>query len=213
MSIAKFIRDRDISEVVHFTTHEGILGILDVGSILPNSELIKEKRLEFIVKLNTEYRKDPQFASYNSISITEPNRKFFGYSRRLHAGGQNLWWCVLALSPVIMEHSGVLFCSGNNTWPRTARKSGLAGLAAMFDDPVPGTYSSWVRRSPGHPKNVPTSREAEFLYPGRIPLLQFLLRVYFETEDHADEFVAYANTLGVVLPSNCAVINPIMFQP
>lgn len=212
MSISAFIRDHGITEVVHFTTHEGILGILDVRNILPNAELKKEKRLEFIVKLNTEYRKDPQFAGYNSVSITEPNRKFFGYSRKRHAGGQNLWWCVIALTPAIMEHDGVLFCSGNNTWPRTIRKAGLKGLTAMFDDPVPGTYSSWVHRSPHHLRNVPTSLEAEFLYPGRIPL-DFFLRVYFEHQDHADEFVAYANTLGVALPSNCAVVSPKMFQP
>lgn len=210
MSIQAFIKERGILEVVHFTTHSGIVGILDSGSLIPNSELKKEKRLEFIMTLNTEYRKDPQFASYNSVSITEPNRQFFGYSRRRQV--EDFWWCVLALSPTIMEHPNVLFCTGNNTWPRTIRKPGLSGLNALFDARVPGRYDTWVDRPRSRPQNVPTSLEAEFLYPGRISL-DFLLRVYFEKQDHADEFTAYARTFGVALPPNCAVVNPLIFQP
>lgn len=209
-NIRDFIKTRGIEEVVHFTTHAGILGILDSGCLMPNSELKKEKRLEFILKLNNNQRKDPQFASYNSMSITEPNRKFFGYSRWTHGSAEDAWWCVLAFSPEIMEQPGVLFCSGNNTWPRTNRQPGVTGLAGMFADRIPGTYNSWVTRT-SMPDNVPTSLEAEFLYPGRIPL-KFLKRVYFEKQDNADEFVAYARTLHVSLPDDCAVVKPSVFK-
>lgn len=211
-TIPEFISKCGIEEVVHFTTHAGILGILDTRSLLPNAELKKEKRLEFILKLNNEQRKDPKFAVYNSMSITEPNRKFFEFSRNRHGKTGELWWCVLAFSPAIMEYPGVLFCSGNNTWPNTRREQGVNGLAGMFADPVPSTYDRWQARPPSRAPNVPTSLEAEFLYPGRISL-EFLLRVYFECQDNADEFVAYARTLGVSLPDGCAVVNPLVFPP
>lgn len=211
-TISEFIKANGIKEVVHFTHHAGALGILDTRSLIPNAGLKNEKRLEFILKLNNEQRKDPLHAKYNSMSITEPNRKFFGFSRSRHGKTGDVWWCVLAFSPAIMTHPGVLFCSGNNTWPNTRRAEGINGLAGMFADQVPGTYNSLIKRPPAHPRNVPTSLEAEFLYPDRISL-DHLLRVYFECQDNADEFVAYARTLCVSLPEGCAIVNPSVFPP
>lgn len=207
--VANVIKRREIAEVVHFTTHSGVLGILDTRSLLPNAELRQEKRLEHILTLNNEERKDKQWAGYNSMSITEPNRKFFSYSRwRIN---EPQWWCVLAFDPSVMEDDGVIFCTGNNTWPRTLRRTGPEGLEGMFAEKVPGTYSSWVNRATSTPSNVPTSLEAEFLYPGRISL-ERLKRVYFEHSSHASEFTAYARTMEVPLPDGCAVVDPAMFK-
>jgi hypothetical protein len=209
-TIPDLVTARQIVEILHFTHHDGAFGILTTGVLLPNAEVKKEKRLESILKLNVDQRKDPQWAGYNSMSITKPNLAFLQYSMNKHGTGVN-WWCIFAFDPVILDHEDVVFVTGNNTWPRRRQGTGFTGLADMFADTVPGTYGSAITRDHSTPPNVPTSLEAEVLYKGPLRL-SFMRHVYFAKQDHAYEFVAEARTLGVTLPDSAVALRPELFR-
>ncbi len=209
-TIPALIAAREIAEIVHFTPHDGAFGILSTGFLLPNAEVKLEKRLEFVLKLNVADRKDPQWAGYNSMSITVPNRQFLRFSINKHGTGIS-WWCIFAFDPIILTHPDVVFATGNNTWPNTRRTEGYRGLAGMFADRVPGTYNSNVTRYASVPVNVPTTHEAEVLYKGRLSL-DFMRHVYFADQEHADEFFAEASALGVTLPVGTVALRPELFK-
>lgn len=208
--IPTFLASRGITEVLHFTPHDGAFGILSTGFLLPNAEVKAEKRLEFVLKLNVQERKDRQWAGHNSMSITVPNHQFLRYSRNTHGTGIS-WWCIFAFDPIILAHPDVVFTSGNNTWPNTRRVKSYQGLVGMFADNVPGRYDSIITRHASLPANVPTSYEAEVLYKGRLPL-QYMRHVYFEDQEHADEFFAEASVFGVALPEGAVVLRPELFR-
>ncbi len=58
MSISEIVKARGITEVIHFTTNHGMLGILVTNALLPNSKLKEEDTLAFIFKQNSETRKE-----------------------------------------------------------------------------------------------------------------------------------------------------------
>jgi hypothetical protein len=207
--IPTFLASRKITEVLHFTPHDGAFGILDRRSLLPNAEVKKEKRLEFVLRLNVEQRKDPKWAGHNSMSITVPNRQFLRYSMNRHGTGIT-WWCIFAFESTILAHPDVVFTTGNNTWPNTIRKSGYEGLVGMFSDKVPGSYDKTIHRPASCAANVPTTDHAEVLYKGKLSI-EHMCRVYFKDQEHADEFCAEASVLGVTLPNGAVVLRPEIF--
>lgn len=211
MTVSNFLSERGIREVLHFTTRDGALGVLTTRSLIPNAELTKEQRIEFILKSNCEVRKDPRWTGHNSLSISTINSQFLQFSRTRHAEDPDLWWCILSFDPIILTHSDVVFCTGNNTWPRSRRLTGGEGVLAVFADSVPGRYDSTIHRPADMPPNFPTCDQAEVLYPGRLPL-DFLRRIYFETQDHADIFLAWNQTLRVGLPDSVAEVSPGLFR-
>lgn len=209
-TIPTFLASRGIAEVLHFTPHDGAFGILSTGFLLPNAEVKAEKRLEFVLKLNVKDRKDPQWAGHNSMSITAPNHRFLRYSMSLHGTGIS-WWCVFAFDPEILTHPDVVFTTGNNTWPNTRRVRGYEGLVGMFADEVPGSYDRIITRHASTRANVPTTFEAEVLYKGRLSI-EYMRRVYFADQEHADEFCAEASALGATLPADAVVLRPELFR-
>jgi hypothetical protein len=171
IDIDDYVTTHKITEVLHFTTNSGILGILGEKALLPRSELKASQTLEFILHNNCDVRKDPEWTGHNSMSLTKINSSFFSFSERRHAAHADLWWCILSFKPDILSHGDVVFVSGNNTWPGAVKSKGLPGLKKMFAATVPGRYGSTIFRSPGVPINQPTSIEAEVLYPGKLRAL------------------------------------------
>lgn len=204
MTIASVVTKLGITEILHFTTSNGALGVLAEKALVPRSQLKETQLLEFIVKNNCDARKDPEWAGHNSMSISRINTKFFQYSEWRHGHEDDLWWCILGFSPSILEHPDVVFVSGNNTWPRAIKKKGEQGLKGMFAAQVPGTYGSTISRAK-IPDNVPTSIEGEVLYPGRVPI-EYLTHVYFREQANADQFLSQAHTLGIELPESMAIV-------
>lgn len=209
--VSKLIAARKITEVLHFTTDNGVIGVLTTGYLIPRAQLRQEEQLEYILTPNCDVRKDPQWTNYNSLSISQINTQFFDFSEREHGATRDLWWCILAFDSVILTHPKVWFSTGNNIWPRSLKSTGADGFARMFAEEVPGRYNSIVRRNAGLPDNVPTSFEAEVLYPGRISI-EHLSRVYFRTQDHADHFLAVARTLQVHLADGITCVAPQKFR-
>ncbi|MFF8235112.1 hypothetical protein ACF05H_41020, partial [Streptomyces caelestis] len=75
--ISTLIQERKITEVVHFTTNRGLLGILVQQLCKARALLAKDEYLESIYHENTKWRReDPKYWSYVNLSISEANHRF-----------------------------------------------------------------------------------------------------------------------------------------
>ena len=102
MTVEEVIDRRGITEVLHFTTNQGLLGMLASGGILSRERLPKEKYLEHVYKPNAPVRHDSNWLDYVNLSITTINTEFFGHSSRWRQD-QEVWWCVVSLDPAVLR--------------------------------------------------------------------------------------------------------------
>lgn len=186
MSVSDAIRRREIAEILHFTTHTGLLGILDSRALVSRQRLAANKRLEFILKVNAEYRKDTSWLDYVNLSISRINSNFLSASRKWHP---DVYWRVLAFDPVIITHEGVYFSTTNNFYPSAKRGWGEQGIEALFEKEVLGRYATPIRRGNDVPNSWPTCVQAEVLYPGQVST-DYLRRIYVSGHEEQDEVCA-----------------------
>lgn len=197
--IDEFIASRGITEVLHFTTNHGLLGIFARGALLSRDDLTADDLLESVRLLNCAQRKDPEWTGYVSLSIGAVNRDFLGSSRGWHPPKDGLWWTVLSFSPRILTDPGVVFTTTNNTYHGVVRRGeGVEGLAELYAPTIPfGYYGSVARRHSSTPLDRPTHAQAEVLYPGRVPLAD-LQAIYVPEEDHIDDVRGFMTSIGGV---------------
>lgn len=184
MSVADLIEDRGISEVLHFTTNTGLLGMLASGGILSRARLPKEKYLEHVYRPNARVRKDPDWLDYVNLSISRINTEFFEHSSRWHRD-RDVWWCVVYLDPVILTHEGVVFATTNNRYTGVQRAIGAEGMEALFAARVKRWTGNVVERPDDFPDELTTCHQAEALYPGCVPS-EYFRGIYVATGEHAD---------------------------
>jgi hypothetical protein len=178
-----FIRDRNISEVLHFTTNSGILGILAQGAVLSRSRLKKEKYLEHICKYNCADRsRDADWHDYVNLSITSVNPSLFSVATGKWHARMDGWWCILSFCPEIITHEGVYFTTTNNMYSGVSRVKG-AGIANLFVDRIWRYNNFYITRSSDTAENQPTCNQAEILYPGQIAI-EHLRLIYVREADH-----------------------------
>jgi len=171
-------------EVVHFTTHLGLTGILHHRAIKARQSLNKDQMLEFILKLNTTKIFDAPWKGYVNLSISRINTALFGYSENWHPRES---WRILAFDPSIMAHDGVHFVTTNNAyWQHLRRGIGAESLDALFADEVQGIYGKPIRRVAGMPDTWTTDVQAEVLYPSSVST-KFLKSIYVRTGQEADD--------------------------
>jgi hypothetical protein len=183
-SIENIINDREIRSLYHFTTNNGVLGILASKGIFSRKSLPEENYLEYIVKYNSADRKyDKAWLSYVNLSISRVNSEFFLQCNKWH--NNDVWWCVLEIDPKIMAHEGVFFSSTNNIFPATVRSKEYLGLNYLFSDIVYGRYNKENRRSVNMPLNYTTDVQAEVLYPNPVPL-SCVTKILVLKEEHQD---------------------------
>lgn len=127
--IQDFVKQREISHLVHFTRIENLENILNNGLI--GREDLREKRMPYLS--NDMHRLD--FVP-NSVclSISFPNYKMF-YSYRCQ--DPSVDWVVLRLKPEILWTHSALFCIRNAAEKEVAQqsreqRSGLQALTRMF---------------------------------------------------------------------------------
>jgi len=194
MTIADIIEQRNIEEVVHFTTNLGLTGILYSKTIKSRERLAKSELLEFIYSPNADTRKDEHWLDYVNLSISRINRHFFRASDGWHRH-RDIWWCVISLSPEILTNEGVYFCTTNNIYTGVERGAGAEGLEALFADRIVRWWSNIAQRSSETPPNHTTCEQAEVLYPGEIPV-DYLNRIYVASGEIADEVHGLLRVLG-----------------
>ncbi len=192
MTIEEIIEKRSISGILHFTTHLGLVGILDSKFVKSRQRLPKDKRLEFILKPNASMRKDIAWLDYVNLSVSRINTAFFDISsERWHP---EVWWCILSFDPNILTHEGVYFTSTNNIYPSVIRGQGAKGLEEMFAQRVIARYGSIINRDPTTPDFYPTCIQAEILYPGELST-SYLQRIYVSTGEEQDEVYGQISAL------------------
>ncbi|MBC2875594.1 MULTISPECIES: DarT ssDNA thymidine ADP-ribosyltransferase family protein [Streptomyces] len=206
--IGALIQDRNITEVVHFTTNRGLLGILVQGWCKARALLARDQYLESIYHQNTKIRREaPQYWSYVNLSISEPNHRFLRISSEDWWAGEDLFWAVLGFDPVIMTHPRVLFAPGNMGYAGITPVEGLRGAAALFADRVPEGYGKTLRRG-GRACHLPTNPQAEVLYPQAVST-RYLRRIHVLTDEDAakaEAIVSVSEHDGVDI-----IVDPVMF--
>jgi hypothetical protein len=195
VTIRDVIKIRGITEVLHFTTHRGLLGSLHSGSVKSRKRLPAEVDLKFIYKPNAIYRKDPAWLDYVNLSISCINVVFFATSCRWHRA-EDLWWCFMSFDPEILTHPGVYFATTNNMYTGVVHGSGAAGLESLFAPRVVRYNGNVAVRTAHIADNLTTCVQAEALYPGELSV-KYLKRVYVETNDDQDEVHAQMHMIGV----------------
>lgn len=201
MNIRKFINDRGIVELLHFTTNRGLVGVLAKKALLSRFELPKEKYLESVLHVNAAIRpessaffdKSQNWLDYVNLSISEINARYFQVSKRWHINS-DVWWCILAFDSRIMTHDGVEFATTNNSYDRCVRQGGVDGLEALFAPCIQRKAAWSVVRGLRQPC-LPTCEQAEVLYPKAVST-DFLRRIYVREDDHHDQASGWLREFG-----------------
>jgi hypothetical protein len=184
MTIEDIIETRCIREVLHFTTHLGLVGILDSKSVKSRERLPEDKRLEYILKYNAGKRYDTGWLDYVNLSVSRINTDFFQISSgRWHP---EVSWRILSFAPCVLTHPGVIFTTTNNIYPSVLRGENGPGLEAMFARSVKSRYGAVVTRMPTTPDCCPTCVQAEVLYPGELST-DDLQRIFVLTGEEQDD--------------------------
>ncbi|RBJ37955.1 DarT ssDNA thymidine ADP-ribosyltransferase family protein [Xanthomonas oryzae] len=215
MTLAGAIKERGISEVIHFTTNRGIVGTLATGALLSRHLLPQEKYLEKVLHVNAasrpeswhDFDKSQNWLDYVNLSISEINRRYFEFSSKWHKDSE-VWWAILAFDPVIMTHDGVFFATTNNAYePFCSRALGISGFTRLFDDRVT-RKSDWTVSRMGRAAHLTTCEQAEVLYPQRVSV-DFLRRIYVREGEHQDQARGLLTEFG--LQTVDVAINPAKF--
>ena len=188
---------RGISDVVHFTTTSGAVGVLAARAVKSRARLPADQYLEHVYRPNAEFRKDQAWLDYVNLSISRINDWMFDASTKWHAADDNPW-VVLSFAPEILGHAGVIFTTTNNIYPACRRTEGLAGFSRLFADSVRGRYDELHNRRGKEPA-WPTDRQAEVLYPGELSC-NYLQRIDVQKEETEDSIHGMLGGLGLSVP-------------
>jgi hypothetical protein len=193
MTIAEIIDERGITQVLHFTTTKGLLGILACGSVKSRQRLPEDKYLECVYEPNCHIRFDGYWLDYVNLSIEAINKKFFSIcSTRWHADSQ---WCILSFDPNIITHENVYFATTNNRYTGVARKAGADGLLALYALRIRQWEGQSVTRLHGQSPAEPTCTQAEVLYPGELSI-EHLQKIIFSEHEQQDNLAGQLAVLG-----------------
>lgn len=196
MTIASLALERGISEILHFTTNKGLLGILAAETVMTRAQLPNEQLLEHIYHPNCETRRDTPWLDYVNLSITRINSQLFDISSGAWHRQADVWWCVLAFDPIILSHPDVYFSTTNNMYSGATRAKGEKGLLALFGSKIIRWNGNSVTRPTGLALNQPTCFQAEVLYPKGLSI-SFLRHVYVATDAHQDVIKGQCLALGL----------------
>lgn len=191
MSLSEAIKQREIDEVLHFTTNRGIVGILATGYLASRAGLKDEQLLEHILHVNAKDRpeaselfdKSENWLDFVNLSISEINQHYFKVSKRWHID-KDVWWVILSFDSCIMNHEGVYFTTTNNSYQYCQRDKGRDGFESLFQDTVK-RKPNWSVSRYSREKKLTTCQQAEVLYPKKISV-EYLKKVYVNSEDNYD---------------------------
>jgi hypothetical protein len=196
MTISEEIEQRGISEVLHFTTHRGVVGVLATGFIRSRFRLPQDAYLQYVLHVNAAVRseaaeyfdKSQNWLDYVNFSISEINRRYFLASQNWHVN-KDIWWAIFSYDPIIATHDGVFFSTTNNVYQYCQRGDGAEGLRLLFAERV-DRKAGWSAYRGTRPTNLPTCEQAEMLYPQQVSV-DFLRRIYVTCGEHHDHVAGW----------------------
>lgn len=192
VSVNDVVSRRGITELLHFTSNHGLVGILEIKCILSRRALPKEDHLAHIAaptsaarqEAESYFDKEEDWLDYINLSVTEINRNYFKFaSERWHTSGDR-WWVILSFNPSLLSEDGVYFSTTNNVYSQTLRSKGVPGFEALFSESI-ARKPGWTVTRKARPSNLPTCEQAEVLFPSRLDLA-YLQAIYVDSEDRSD---------------------------
>jgi hypothetical protein len=190
MTIQEVIKDRQIQEVVHFTTNHGCLGTIYTGQLQSRKRLSDDPMVKYLFSPNANLRKDVAYLDYVSLSISHLNHEFFRTSSQSWHRDEPIFWCILSFRPEILTHEGVVFSTTNNIYTGVNRRVGADGLAALFDPKIKRWTGNSVSRGELLRSSYPTCFQAETLYPQFIST-DYLQRIYVDNNADQSEVAGF----------------------
>jgi hypothetical protein len=214
MTIQALLKERGITECLHFTTQRGVVGILASKHLFSRAHLPDEDYLEHVLLLNSKSRaeaseffdKKEHWLDYVNLSLTEINTSFFRFSQNWHKYS-DVWWAILAFDSEIIAHEGVYFATTNNSYEHCKRTDGEVGLEALFAQKI-ARKGSWTAARGSRGQANPTCEQAEVLYP-RAVSTEFLRKIYVREEEHQDKVDGWVHEFG--LPNVEVVVDKAKF--
>ena len=188
---------RGITQVVHFTTLRGAVGVLAAGALKSRARVREDEYLEQVYRPNANFRKDPEWLDYVNLSIQRINEWMFQTSTRWHPLEIGSW-VVLSFHPRILAHPGVVFTTTNNIYSSCERAEGLNGFRRMFAETVRGYYGQALGRE-GKLASWSTDRQAEVLYPGEVSC-DHLQRIDVQSEPSLETIHGAMGALNANVP-------------
>ncbi|WP_449467813.1 DarT ssDNA thymidine ADP-ribosyltransferase family protein [Stenotrophomonas humi] len=201
MNVSDIARERGISEILHFTTNNGLVGVLAKGFLLSRRRLPEDDYLQYIMKCNSAIRpensayfdKSKDWLDYVNLSISEVNRRFFRVSNGWHEAS-DVWWAIMSFDVEILDHDGVYFATTNNGYDLCRRNLGCAGFDLLFAQKI-ARKLGWDAFRAAREEWLPTCEQAEVLYPSGLST-DFLRKVYVGTEEQADLASSFLRTFS-----------------
>ena len=173
---------RNIQYLVHFTPTINLVGMCEIGYILPRHELIKLDLFNDEMRDYTEFTDEVRLDDdkYINTSIQHPNdfllRKFKERSN------DKPWvrWCVIKINPKYIYDDETLFSVTNAANKYNRENIGITGDFAKFKSMfaetvkvVSANYSMEKHRD-GLTDNLTTDSQAEVLIKNKIPLTDII---------------------------------------
>lgn len=207
MSVAQRAQERDVTEILHYTSHKGVQGSVMKWATLSRQRLEDDEDVAFVFQ-GVWPRRDPEWVDYISLSVSRINGDLYDKSRKHYP---DWWWAVMSFGLDILDHDGVWFTTTNNVYDDVCeRGQGVDGFEALFKDCVAWGYcGSVTERRPSCPEHWPTDPQAEVLYPSELSL-DFLQRVYVPGAQHRALVLAWCEAFG--RPEIEVEVNPGVFS-
>ena len=160
--IAQFLKDRNITKLLHFTNKSNLPNILTYG--LLSRKILDE--LKWNYSFNDLYRADWR-TDCISLSISKINQKLL-YS--FSANSKNKEYVIIEIDATMLyrENNERIYCQTNGATKNAKKGSEFKDLQAMFDDEVSYCTSSkpkvFNRQAQNKKDNETTDSQAEILW-------------------------------------------------
>lgn len=192
MSVVAAANRREITELLHYTTRSGILGVLRTEQLLSREKLEVNEETAYI-REPIWPKRIPRWDDYVSLSVSQINSELHIQSKNRYP---EQWWGILSFSIELLDHDNVWFATCNNLFPSCERNQQANGFEKIFANEVEGKYQRLGRRSGSMSQSLPTDRTAEVLYPTKISI-SHLQCIYVSDPKHRAQIIAWFETFSL----------------
>ena len=166
--INKFINDRNIIKLIHFTAINNIKNIKKNG--LLSVDNLKRENIEFL------YNDSDRFDERGGVclSITNPNRHLI---RQFTLRNKDIEWAIIEIDPSILETYDCLFFDTNASFAKCRNRSekelsNFSSLSGMFKEEIEN--KSGILKRVSKKSNETTCEQAEVIVKKNIPVSKIL---------------------------------------
>jgi hypothetical protein len=166
--INRFINDRNIRKLIHFTAIDNIKNIRKNGLLSVNN--LKRENIEFL------YNDLDRFDERGGVclSITTPNRYLI---RQFTRRNRDIEWAIIEIDPSILETHDCLFFDTNASFAKFRSRSekelsNFSSLSGMFKEEIENKNGILKRGSRKY--NETTCEQAEVIVKKNIPVSKIL---------------------------------------